>query len=142
MRKSDVILIDDIQFLIGKEQTQEAFFHMFNYLHLLNKQIVIASDRPVSELHQLEKRIQSRLKSGLIVDIKKPELETKAAILSSKLEATGFYINPSIISFLAEQNFKSIRDIEGALTRLTAYAKISKKELTLHKARDLSLIHI
>ncbi|MBN18460.1 MAG: chromosomal replication initiator protein DnaA [Chloroflexi bacterium] len=138
LRKSDVILIDDIQFLIGKEQTQEAFFHMFNYLHLLNKQIVIASDRPVSELHQLEKRIQSRLKSGLIVDIKKPELETKAAILSSKLEATGFYINPSIISFLAEQKFKSIRDIEGALTRLTAYAKISKKELTLDKARDLS----
>ena len=138
LRKSDVILIDDIQFLIGKEQTQEAFFHMFNYLHLLNKQIVIASDRPVSDLHQLEKRIQSRLKSGLIVDIQQPELETRSAILSSKLESSGIYIDPSIIKFLTEQRFKSIRDLEGAVTRIIAYTKISKKELSLEKAKKMT----
>ena len=138
LRKVDIILIDDIQFLIGKEQTQEAFFHMFNYLHLLNKQIVIASDRPVSELHQLEKRIQSRLNSGLIVDIQQPELETRSAILSSKLEVSGIYIQPSIITFLSQQNFKSIRDLEGALTRITAYAKISKRDLSLEQAYKLS----
>ena len=138
LRKVDIILIDDIQFLIGKEQTQEAFFHMFNYLHLLNKQIVIASDRPVSELHQLEKRIQSRLNSGLNVDIQQPELETRSAILSSKLEVSGIYIQPSIITFLSQQNFKSIRDLEGALTRITAFAKISKSDLSLEKAYKLS----
>jgi len=138
LRKSDIILIDDIQFLIGKEQTQEAFFHMFNYLHLLNKQIVIASDRPVSDLHQLEKRIQSRLKSGLIVDIQQPELETRSAILSSKLEASGIYIDPSIIKFLTEQRFKSIRDLEGAVTRIIAYTKISKNELSLEKAQKMT----
>jgi len=138
LRKSDIILIDDIQFLIGKEQTQEAFFHMFNYLHLLNKQIVIASDRPVSDLHQLEKRIQSRLKSGLIVDIQQPELETRSAILSSKLEASGIYIAPSIIKFLTEQRFKSIRDLEGAVTRIIAYTKISKNELSLEKAQKMT----
>ena len=138
LRKTDIILIDDIQFLIGKEQTQEAFFHMFNYLHLLNKQIVIASDRPVYELHRLEKRIQSRLNSGLIVDIQNPELETRSAILSSKLEESGIYIHASIITFLSQQNFKSIRDLEGALTKITAFAKISKSELSLEKAQKLS----
>ena len=138
LRKSDIILIDDIQFLIGKEQTQEAFFHMFNYLHLLNKQIVIASDRPVSDLHQLKKRIQSRLKSGLIVDIQQPELETRSAILSSKLEASGIYIDSSIIKFLGEQRFKSIRDLEGAVTRIIAYSKISKNNLSLEKAQKMT----
>ena len=126
-RNEDVLLLDDIQFLIGKEQTQEGFFHTFNALHMTNRQIVITSDRPVTALTLLEDRIQSRLAGGLVVDIQPPEIETRVEILRSKAQsyaARGQEISDDAIHFLAERIHRNIRELEGGLNRVLAMADL------------------
>ena len=112
-RSADVLLLDDIQFIIGKEQTQEGFFHTFNSLHMASRQIVITSDRPVTALTLLEDRVQSRLAGGLTVDIQHPDLETRLAILRAKADETGQEFPEDVIQFLAERIHKNIRELEG-----------------------------
>ncbi|MDP6513602.1 MAG: chromosomal replication initiator protein DnaA [SAR202 cluster bacterium] len=124
-RSADVLLLDDIQFLIGKEQTQEGFFHTFNALHMTNRQIVITSDRPVSALTLLEDRIQSRLAGGLVVDIQAPDIETRLAILRAKAETIKKDVPQAVIDFLAERVHKNIRELEGSLNRVVAYADLT-----------------
>lgn len=126
-RNEDVLLLDDIQFLIGKEQTQEGFFHTFNALHMTNRQIVITSDRPVTALTLLEDRIQSRLAGGLVVDIQPPEIETRVEILRYKAQsyaARGQEISDDAIHFLAERIHRNIRELEGGLNRVLAMADL------------------
>ena len=126
-RNEDVLLLDDIQFLIGKEQTQEGFFHTFNALHMTNRQIVITSDRPVTALTLLEDRIQSRLAGGLVVDIQPPEIETRVEILRHKAQsyaARGQEISDDAIHFLAERIPRNIRELEGGLNRVLAMADL------------------
>ena len=130
-RGIDVLLLDDIQFLIGKEQTQEGFFHSFNALHMANRQIVITSDRPVSALTLLEDRVSSRLSGGLVVDIQPPDLETRLAILRAKAEIIGHPIASEVLLLLAERIYKNIRELEGTLNRVVAYAQLTQSPITL-----------
>ena len=111
-RSAGLLLLDDIQFLIGKEQTQEGFFHTFNALHMAGRQIVITSDRPVTELTLLENRVSSRLAGGLVVDIQPPDLETRLAILRNKADAGGHDFPSAVIEFLAERIHKNVRELE------------------------------
>ncbi len=129
-RAADVLLLDDIQFLIGKEQTQEGFFHTFNALHMSNRQIVITSDRPVSALTLLEDRIQSRLQGGLVVDIQPPDLETRMAILRAKADEREILLSPQVLDLLAGRVRKNIRELEGVLNRVVAYADLTRAEIT------------
>ena len=130
-RSADVLLLDDIQFIIGKEQTQEGFFHTFNSLHMASRQIVITSDRPVTALTLLEDRVQSRLAGGLTVDIQHPDLETRLAILRAKADETGQEFPEDVIQFLAERIHKNIRELEGGLNRVAAYAHLVDSPVTL-----------
>ena len=129
-RAADVLLLDDIQFLIGKEQTQEGFFHTFNALHMSNRQIVITSDRPVSALTLLEDRIQSRLQGGLVVDIQPPDLETRMAILRAKADEREIILSPQVLALLAGRVRKNIRELEGVLNRVIAYSDLTRAEIT------------
>ena len=129
-RGADALLLDDIQFIIGKEQTQEGFFHTFNSLHMDARQIIITSDRPVSELSLLEDRVRSRLAGGLVVDIQIPDLETRIAILSAKAEAAGYTLSPEVLQLLAENVHENIRELEGILNRVVAYAKLTTAPIT------------
>jgi len=129
-RSIDVLLIDDIQFIAGKESTQEEFFHTFNTLYGQNKQLVISSDRPPKALVTLEERLRSRFESGLIVDIQPPDLETRQAILRSKAERAGRQVPNEIVETIARQIQSNIRELEGALTRVLAYADLSGQALT------------
>ena len=129
-RAADVLLLDDIQFLIGKEQTQEGFFHTFNALHMSNHQIVITSDRPVAALTLLEDRIQSRLQGGLVVDIQPPDLETRMAILRAKADEREILLSPQVLDLLAGRVRKNIRELEGVLNRVVAYADLTQAEIT------------
>ncbi len=133
-RKIDVLLIDDIHFIAGKESTQEEFFHTFNTLHGLNKQIVISSDRSPKALVTLEERLRSRFEWGLIADIQPPELETRIAILKSKAERSGRAVPNEILEAIAYQIQVNIRELEGALTRVLAYADLCAKPLTMELA--------
>lgn len=128
-RNADVLLLDDIQFLIGKEQTQEGFFHTFNALHMSNRQIVITSDRPASALKTLERRISSRLTGGLVVDIQSPDLETRLAILRAKAEAMKLNVDPSVLDMLGGRVHRNIRELEGSLNRLVAYADLTRRAI-------------
>ena len=130
-RSADVLLLDDIQFIIGKEQTQEGFFHTFNALHMAGRQIVITSDRPATDLTLLEDRIRSRLVGGLVVDIQPPDLETKLAILVAKAEQAGQSLPNEVLNFLAGRIHSNIRELEGCLNRLAAYAQITARAITL-----------
>ena len=130
-RSADVLLLDDIQFIIGKEQTQEGFFHTFNALHMAARQIVISSDRPATALTLLEDRISSRLAGGLVVDIQAPDLETRLAILRAKAEETGQSFPSEVLQFLAERIHSNIRDLEGCLNRLAAHAQLVRRPITL-----------
>jgi len=134
-RKIDVLLVDDIQFIAGKESTQEEFFHTFNTLHGQNKQIVISSDRPPKSLVTLEERLRSRFEWGLIVDIQPPELETRLAILQSKAERSGRDVPTEILEFIAHLIQSNIRELEGALTRVLAFSDLSGRLLTLELTR-------
>jgi len=132
-RHADVLLIDDIQFLSGKEQTQEGFFHTFNALHLAGKQIVVASDRPIQELSILEKRITSRLAGGLVVDLQPPSRETRVAILQSKLNRLNKsdFVSGDMLDLIASRAPTNIRELEGCLNRIVAYADLVNHEINL-----------
>ena len=129
-RTADVLLLDDLQFLIGKEQMQEGFFHTFNALHMTNRQIVLTSDRPVSGLKLLEDRIQSRLAGGLVVDIQTPDVETRIAILRAKAEGSRQHVCDDALLFLAERVHRNIRELEGGLNRVLALADLTGQPVT------------
>lgn len=139
-RNIDVLLIDDVQFIIGKEGTQEEFFHTFNTLHGANKQIIISSDRPPKEIETLEARLRSRFEWGLIADISSPDYETRMAILRKKEETDGYKFNDDVIQFIASNVKSNIRELEGALNKLIAYSNLERKnirEITVEIAEEI-----
>jgi chromosomal replication initiator protein len=136
-RTVDVLLIDDVQFLAGKDRTKEEFFHTFNALHEINKQIVISSDRPPKEIPTLEDRLRSRFEWGLIADIQSPDFETRLAILHSKLGGNGSLIPEDVLSFIAHKVQRNIRELEGALTRVQAFAAVHQRQVDEEEAARL-----
>lgn len=136
-RECDILIIDDIQFLSRKEQTQEEFFHTFNELHQAKKQIVITSDRQPNKIAGLVDRLRSRFEWGLMADIQPPGLETKIAIIQKKCEIDGITLNQDIINFIASNMGDNIREIEGAIIKLNAYAGLMNQELTLDFAQNV-----
>lgn len=135
-RNIDVLLIDDIQFIIGKESTQEEFFHTFNALYQDSKQIVISSDRPPKETETLTERLRTRFEMGLPVDIQIPTYETKRAILKKKVELGGYNIPDDVQDYVATHIKSSIRELEGALTKLSAFATLSHSPITVEFAEE------
>ena len=129
-RQTDVLLIDDIQFLAGKERIQEEFFHTFNTLHEAHKQVVLTCDRPASEIQNLEHRLVSRFEWGLVTDLQPPDVETRLAILRNKVKSMGVEIPEEVLNFLANRIRTNIRRLEGALIRVASYAHLTGKELT------------
>ena len=135
-RNNDVLLIDDIQFIIGKESTQEEFFHTFNALYEAKKQIIISSDKPPKEIETLEERLRSRFEWGLTVDIQSPDYETRMAILRKKEELEGYNIDNEVIKYIATNVKSNIRELEGALTKIVALSKLNNKEITTELAEE------
>ena len=135
-RNIDVLLVDDIQFIIGKESTQEEFFHTFNSLHSAKKQIIISSDKPPKDMEILEERFRSRFEWGLIADITLPDYETRMAILHKNEEMNGYNISEDVIKYIATNIKSNIRELEGAFNKVMAGAKLEKKEVTLELAEQ------
>ena len=136
-RNVDCLLIDDIQFLAGKESTQEEFFHTFNALHGSNKQIVVTSDRPPKEIPTLEERLISRFEWGLISDIQPPDYETRLAILRKKIEKERTYIPDEVLAFIADSVKSNIRELEGSLVKLLVHASVYRKDISIDMAREV-----
>ena len=136
-RNVDILLMDDIQFIAGKERTQEEFFHTFNTLYEAQKQVVISSDQPPKDIPGLEERLRSRFAWGLTADLQPPDIETKRAILAKKSEAQGVQLPEAVEEFIATRIKSSIRDLEGALTRLTAYSSLTGAEISLPMAQQV-----
>lgn len=136
-RSVDLLLLDDIQFFTGKESTQVQFFHTFNALYQSGKQIVLTSDRSPKEIKGLEERLLSRFQWGLVTDIQPPDLETRIAILNKKIESDGGSVPPEVVSFIADKITSNIRELEGSLIRLVAYASLSGKEMTIDLAQQV-----
>ncbi len=130
-RTIDVLMIDDVQFIIGKESTQEEFFHTFNALHSAGKQIILTSDKPPKEMETLEERIRSRFEWGLMADIGTPDYETRMAILRRKIEADDMKLSDEILNYIATNIKSNIRELEGALNKLLAYSNLEKTEITM-----------
>lgn len=135
-RTVDVLMVDDIQFIIGKESTQEEFFHTFNVLHSARKQIIISSDKPPKEMETLEERFRSRFEWGLIADIQPPDYETRMAILRKNAEIYDHKIDEEAIKYIATNINSNIRELEGAFNKLIAFAKLNKVELSLASAEE------
>ena len=136
-RNIDVLLIDDVQFIIGKESTQEEFFHTFNTLYGEKKQIIISSDKPPKDMDILEERIRSRFEWGLICDISSPNYETRMAILRKKQEMEGYTVGNDVIEYIASNIKSNIRELEGALTKIKAYSNLVKQDVNLELAEQV-----
>ena len=135
-RTVDVLLIDDIQFIIGKESTQEEFFHTFNVLHAAGKQIILSSDKPPKEMETLEERFRSRFEWGLIADIQPPDYETRMAILKKNAENCNKEINEDILDYIATNIKSNIRELEGAYNKVIAFSRLNKVEITLDNVKE------
>jgi len=135
-RNIDILLIDDIQFIGGKERTEEEFFHTFNALYEADKQIIISSDKPPKELKTLEERLRSRFEWGLIADIHPPDLETRIAILQKKAELENITVSNDVLVFIAEKIASNIRELEGALNRIIAYSSLTENEINVELAHE------
>src|SRR5205807_8919672 len=140
-RQIDILLVDDIQFIAGKESTEEEFFHTFNSLHNASKQIVVTSDRPPKAINSLQDRLRSRFEWGLLADVQAPEYEHRHAILRSKADSLRFTIPAGVIEYIARPPCSSVRELEGALNRVIAYATLHDAPLTTALA-TLALEHI
>lgn len=135
-RNVDVLLIDDIQFVAGKESTQEEFFHTFNALYEANRQLVISSDRPPKEIPTLEERLRSRFEWGLITDIQPPDLETRIAILKKKADLENYHVDAEVLDYIATHIQSNIRELEGAFVRVVAYANLNNTQVNLQIAEE------